>query len=132
MEAVLLALLCADRVITEERTKKRSIIGTFNNFFSQNFPVAFPPWFVYLAFTNVDGEHEFTLNIADPENDFTVYSAKAAIATENRSDQIELTIPVVNASFPEPGRYEVRVSFDGRNLGSRYLTVSQATRGGGL
>lgn len=132
MEPVLLALLCADKVITEEGTHKRSVIGTFNNFHSQKFPIAFPPWFVYVAFTNVSGEHDLTLNIVDRSNDYNVYSANATLNSQETTAQIELSIPVVNASFPKPGKYEVSLSLDGRHLGARTLNVLQIQSMGGV
>ena len=132
MEPVLLALLCADRVITEERTKKRSIIGTFNNFWAQNFPATFPPWFVYLAFTNVAGEHNIVLNVANPSNNFNLFSANATIKTENPTAQIEFTIPVMNVVFPESGKYEVHISIDGKTFASRLVSVGQVQSAGGV
>lgn len=131
MEPVLLGLLCADKVITEEGTRKKSIIGTFNSFWAQRFPAHFGLWFVYLAFTNVSGEHHVTLNITNPSNDFNVYSATATFEAEKLTTQIELSIPVVNYTFPEEGSYEVAVSVDGKSLGSRRLNVSQIQSGGG-
>ena len=132
MEPVLLALLCADKVITEEGTHKRSVIGTFNNFHSQKFPIAVPPWFVYVAFTNVSGEHDLTVNIVDRSNDYNVYSANATLNSQETTAQIELSIPVVNASFPKPEKYEVSLSLDGRHLGARTLNVLQIQSMGGV
>ena len=131
VEAVPLALLCADQVITEEGTQKRSIIGTFTNFHSQQFPASLPPWFVYLSFTNTIGEHTITVNIHNSTTNFTVFSASATVTIEDRSAQVELPVPVLGASFPEPGSYEVYVSIDGNYLVSRRLTVSRLQRTGG-
>jgi hypothetical protein len=126
MEPVLLGLLCAERVITEERTRKRTIVGTFTNFRARSFPAVFPPWFVYISFTNVEGSHTLTLNIANRDTDLTVYSASASISSRDKTGQAELSIPVPNARFPEPGKYEVYVSIDGRPLGARTLRVDRA------
>ena len=109
MEAVVLSLLCADRVITEERTHKRSIIGTFTNFYSQQFPASFPPWFVYVSFANITGKHNLTVNIHNPNTDFNVFSASASLETEDKTAQVELAIPVHGASFPEPGSCRGRI-----------------------
>ena len=55
-EPVFVALLIADRVITEDNQKK-GIIGTFTQFTVRQVPAALPPWFIYAAVTNVVGEH---------------------------------------------------------------------------
>ena len=44
-EPVFLALLTADRVITEKNDKK-GIIGTFNKLAAPKFPARFPPWWI--------------------------------------------------------------------------------------
>jgi len=129
MEPVLLGLLCAERVITEERTRKRTIVGTFTNFRARSFPAAFPPWFVYVSFTNVEGDHTLTLNISNRDTDLTVYSAGANFSSNDKTGQAELSIPIPNARFPEPGKYEVYVSIDGRALGARTLRVDRAQSG---
>ncbi len=131
MEPVLLALLLADKVITEKDTNKRSIIGTFNNFWATQFPASFPPWFVYVAFTNVQGQHSLTVNIENRDNTFNIYSANADFASQDKTAQIEIPIPVVNARFPSEGKYEVSVSLDGKGIGARTLNVQTARQGGG-
>ena len=125
MEPVLLALLLADKVIAEERTHKKTIVGTFNNFWAQQFPATFPPWYVYVAFTNVAGEHKLTVDIQSIENDANVYSVSATFNAQEKTVQTEVSLPVLNAPFPEPGKYAVYTSIDGQTLGSRILTVSQ-------
>ncbi|MFW5729355.1 MAG: DUF6941 family protein [Spirochaetota bacterium] len=124
MEPVLLAILLADRVITEERTHKKTIVGTFNNFRAQQFPAAFPPWYVYVAFTNVAGEHKLLVDIQSIENDANVYSVGATFNAQEKTVQTEVSLPVLNAAFPEPGKYAVYASIDGQTVGSRILTVS--------
>lgn len=130
MEPVLLALLLADKVITEKDTNKRSIIGTFNNFWAAQFPASFPPWFVYVAFANVEGQHSLTVNIENRENTFNIYSANADFTSQDKTAQIEIPIPIVNARFPNQGKYEVSVSIDAKTLAARTLNV-QARQGGG-
>jgi len=62
-EPVLVALLFADRVIVEEKNKKKTIVGTFTRFYSDKFPVSFPPWYIYAAVTNISEDHSFSLNL---------------------------------------------------------------------
>lgn len=125
MEPVLLGLLCAERVITEARTNRKTIVGTFSTFHSTRFPARFPPWFVYLTFTNIAGNHDVALNIYHTANAVTVYSTMAKVDIPRPDALVELDIPVVNAAFPEAGRYAVSVTIDGMELGQRSLTVAE-------
>ena len=65
-EPVFVALLLADRVITEDNQKK-AIIGTFTQFTVRQVPAGLPPWYVYAAVTNLAGEHPFSLNLVVDE-----------------------------------------------------------------
>ena len=59
MEPVVVAMLFADQVIVEANTNKKTLVGTFNRFFSRKFPVRFPPWFIYVAFTQCGRRRPF-------------------------------------------------------------------------
>ena len=43
------------------------MIGTFNRFHADKYPVTFPTWAVYAAATNLSGAHEFALNLIEDE-----------------------------------------------------------------
>lgn len=125
MDPYPLALLCADRIITEAQTHKKSIIGTFNSLHARRFPAIFPPWFVYASFTNLDAgrSYEIVVAIDTLEGDGHLFEARAALNHAGRTDQVEIAIPVPQVRFPEPGSYRVGVSIEGRELLSRMIRV---------
>lgn len=125
-EPVLLALLFADRVITEDNGKK-GIIGTFTRFVAQSFPVVFPPWSIYLAFTNAPGEHDLALNLSHPETNQVLVPIAGKVQSKTAEDVVELSFHIQNALFPRPGRYLLSAFLDGDVLGSRALSVDQST-----
>ncbi len=124
-EPVFVALLLADRVITEDN-KKKGIIGTFTRFTARQFPAIFPPWFIYAAATNLSGEHSFTLNVVSDRTQQVVFSAAGKLTVEEPRMVVELVIPVANAVFPDAGVYDVVFFIDGRQIGSRILEVGPA------
>ncbi len=121
-EPVFVALLLADRVITEDN-KKKAIIGTFTRFTARQFPAVFPPWFIYAAATNISGEHSFSLNIVSDRTQQVVFSAAGKLTVDEPRMVVELVIPVGNAVFPESGVYDVVFFLDGRQMGARILEV---------
>ncbi len=127
-EPVFVALLLADRVITEDN-KKKGIIGTFTRFTARQFPAIFPPWFIYAAATNLAGEHSFSLNVVSDHTQQVVFSAAGKITVEEPRMVVELVIPVASAVFPEAGVYDVVFFIDGRQVGSRILEVVPAEKG---
>ncbi len=121
-EPVFVALLMADRVITEDNQKK-GIIGTFTRFTVRQFPAVFPPWFIYAAATNLAGEHSFSLNFVSDKSQQVVFSASGKITVDSIRRVVELVVPVVNVVFPEEGSYTLLFFIDGAQIGSRVLEV---------
>jgi hypothetical protein len=124
-EPVFVALLMADRVITEDNQKK-GIIGTFTRFTVRQFPAILPPWFIYAAVTNLVGEYSFSLNLVSDKSQQVIFSAAGKINIDNQKRVVELVIQVANAVFPEEGTYMVLFFIDGQQIGSRVLEVLTA------
>ena len=129
-EPVLVGLLFADRVI-EEKNNKKGIIGTFNRFFSPNFPVVFPPWYIYAAVTNLSGEHNFSLNLVHEATTSVVVPISGKFGVGSETDVAELTVLITQAVFPDEGNYTLTFNVDGFPVGSRVLTVERLKVSGG-
>ena len=128
-EPVLVGLLFADRVIVEKNNKK-GIIGTFSRFHSENFPVAFPPWYIYAAVTNIENEHSFAINLVNDKSQHVIVSFGGKVGTESVKAVCELSIPIMNIVFPEPGDYNLTFHIDGKQIGSRVLEVIELKQKG--
>ncbi|TGJ98998.1 hypothetical protein EHQ53_10540 [Leptospira langatensis] len=124
-EPVLLALIFADRVITEDNGKK-GIIGTFTKFFAQQFPVVFPPWGIYVCITNLPpGDHEFSLELEFADTGEKVMGVGGNIHVNNGSEPVEIGIPIPHAVFPKEGRYILLLKVGKEIVGSRPLWVDK-------
>ncbi len=124
-EPVLVALLFADRVIVEEKNKKKTIVGTFTRFYSDKFPVSFPPWYIYAATTNISGDHSFSLNLVLEKDMQVIIPINGKLKVENPRNVIELIFPIGQAIFPSPGKYTLTFNIDGTQVGSRILEIVQ-------
>ncbi len=121
-EPVFVALLLADRVITEDNQKK-AIIGTFTQFTVRQVPAGLPPWFIYAAVTNLAGEHPFSLNLVFDRSQQVIFSAGGTLKVDDPRRVVELVIPVPNVVFPEGGTYVISFHVGGEQIGSRILDV---------
>ena len=121
-EPVFVALLLADRVITEDNQKK-AIIGTFTQFTVRQVPAGLPPWYVYAAVTNLAGEHPFSLNLVVDRTQQVIFSAGGNLRVDEPRRVVELVIPVPNVVFPETGTYIVSFHVGGEQIASRILDV---------
>ncbi|TGL64902.1 DUF6941 family protein [Leptospira sarikeiensis] len=124
-EPVLLALVFADRVISEDNGKK-GIIGTFTKFFAGQFPVVFPPWGIYVCVTNLSpGDHEFSLELEHADTGEKVIGVGGNIRVNNGSEPVEIGIPIPHAVFPKEGRYILLFKVGTEIVGSRPLWVDK-------
>jgi hypothetical protein len=122
-EPVFVALLLADRVITEDNQKK-GIIGTFTQFTVRQVPAGLPPWFIFAAVTNLAGEHPFSLNLVYDKSQQVIFSAGGTLTVDSPRRVVELVIPVPNVVFPEAGTYVLSFHVSGEQIGSRILDVA--------
>ena len=126
-ELVVHALLCCDRIITENNGKK-GLIGVFQSFQFPKLPATNLPWFIYAALGNMDpGEHEFTLNITHDESSNVVFSQTGQMKINSDRDDVELVLPVV-CRFQKFGAHLITLHMAGAVVASRVLRVTP--RGG--
>ncbi|HUI72409.1 MAG TPA: hypothetical protein VL354_17955 [Spirochaetia bacterium] len=125
-EPVFVALLIADRVITEDNQKK-AIIGTFTQFTVRQLPAALPPWFIFAAVTNLAGEHAFSLNLLFDRSQQVIFSAGGKVSVDDPRRVVELVIQVPNVVFPEEGTYNISFHIDGDLIATRILDVVKTT-----
>jgi hypothetical protein len=123
IEPVLVALLFADRVLVEEGNRKKTIVGTFTQFSSEKFPVVFPPWFIYAAATNLDGEHSFSLNLVLEKESQVIVGINGRMKADDSNKVNEFIFPIRGAIFPSPGVYTLTFNIGGAQVGSRLLEV---------
>jgi hypothetical protein len=128
IEPVLVALLFADRVLVEEGNRKKTIVGTFTQFHSEKFPVVFPPWFIYAAVTNIEGEHSFSLNLVLEKESQVVLGINGKVKAEDRNKVNEFIFPIQRAIFPSAGTYALTFNIGGSQVGSRLLEVVPQTQ----
>ena len=121
-EPILLAILFADRIIIENNNKK-GIIGTFDKFIAQSFPVTFPPWGIYVSLTNISGKHSFAITLLHLETNQIVLPINGEVESISPEQTIELTFNLAGVVFPSPGRYNLSIELGGELLGSRVLYV---------
>jgi hypothetical protein len=126
------AILFSDNAVREEGTRKLSLIGCFQHFFSTKFPITVAPFFVSVFVTNLFGEIgelTATAKIEDRETGTVIQSVTWRTRSENenavqirKTDIADLVFPMPPTTFSKPGIYEV---INNERLGSRPLTVKE-------
>ncbi|HVZ15571.1 MAG TPA: hypothetical protein VG897_00515 [Terriglobales bacterium] len=124
-EPVLTGLLFADR-LAQELGGKWSISGTFSVFQAPQVPASFPPWYIYAAVANLEGEHSFTLNLVHDQTSHVALSVSGQFQVSEPKFGVELAIPVFHCVFPHFGDYNLLLLVDNQPLAGRVLEVRQA------
>lgn len=124
-EPVLVAILFADRVITEARTQKKTIVGTFTTLNARDFPAVFPPFFVYAAVTNLDPakKHSFELSITEDGAETSLGSMKGDLQPDSFDVLVETVFEIRGLKLEAEGTYIVRLRIGPTEVASRKLIV---------
>ena len=123
-EPVLLAILFADKVITEDNGKK-GIIGTFTRFNAPSFPAVFQPWAIYVAFTNIHGPHKFSFELIKTDDNTVIFPVQGDFNVASKEETVELGINIAGVTFPAEGKYYLVFKINGETVGARFLQVSK-------
>lgn len=122
MGIVSYALLCADRVITENNGKK-GLIGVFSGFQFPAFPSPPTHWFIYAGLANLHGKQDFALNLVHEESQHVLFSVGGEISATTGHQEVELVVPVANLVFQRAGSYVLTLNVGGIPAASRVLRV---------
>lgn len=127
-EMVVHALLCCDRIITEDNGKK-GLIGVFHAFQFPNVPAASPQWFIYCAAGSVTrGTHDFSIGITHGQSSDEVFSRRGEIRIRREREDLELVVPVA-CTFKHFGVHLITVEIADELVASRILRVVRAEAG---
>ena len=103
------AMLVCDQIITEEGTKKKSLVGVFDNFGSLAFPVLFQRLAVYVKLADAMGDYLFKLRIVKLKDESLVAEMGIQATIADASQYAELAISMGNLPIQEPGKYEIQM-----------------------
>lgn len=125
MELVVYALIFADKVILEQGTGKKTVVGMFSEINAHNFPTQHPPWHILCIIGNLaSGKHTFAINIVHEDSTQVIWSVGGEFTLAEGQNVADFSFEVV-PRFPAEGSYTVSVHFDGGPVPvvSRALTV---------
>ena len=124
-ELVVHALLCCDRIITENNGKK-GLIGVFQSFQFSSVPSPPVPWFIYAALGSVSrGTHEFSVTVTHGQSSEEVATRSGEIHVAGEREDVELVLPFT-CNFSHFGAYVITLEVGDDLAASRILRVLTA------
>ena len=111
---VLLFALC-DGVVVDPESWKTSLIGVFDALYASQFPATHAAFTVYVRLTAMFGTYDFAVLVVGP--DLQTVVARLDFPERLRIDDslqvVETVLPASGVEYPGPGRYVVRLTYNG-------------------
>jgi hypothetical protein len=107
-----LAMIICDQIIEDVQTRKKSLIGIFNQIGSTVFPCRHPQLSVFVALTEGRGQATAKLRIANEQTTTPVAEINGQIQFPDIHTVVELNFNLVGLVFPEPGLYSIEFYCD--------------------
>jgi hypothetical protein len=129
MPTLLLCTLCDD--VRIEQSGKHMLIGLFDRFTVGDFARTLPNFHVFAKIgVDDEGQYPVSVRLASHEGDFDV-ELQGQLNARLRSEATDLfeavlDLCVTGLRVPRPGRYHVRLTVDGRELGGCAFVVDAA------
>ena len=119
-------MLIADAAIREEGTGKVSLIGIFEQVNAAAFPCRHPALTVYAKMTDAIGTYDVGLELVYLDRETRIGEGQMTVEALSRLVAAEVIFRLSNLTFPAPGRYEFRLTANGRHVGSKSFAVAPA------
>ena len=126
-----LALLLCGEVIVDERTKKKTLVGVFDQVLAAQFPADHRPLTIFARLKDAEGSYRFRVDYVQLSTDRVLAQGDlgpVSIPTRLSTTDIILTPPLVR--IPEAGAYEFRIWANDRYVGRVAFEARQIPSGG--
>ena len=121
-----IALVVCDNAYTESGGK-RALVGLFNNINARSFPATHSRMCVYFSVTDIKPKTKFKLDIVHSETDEPIVSMGGGPPPNiNPTTICDFVFELRNVTFPEPGRYYIRLWGNDLVLVQRPFEVKRA------
>jgi hypothetical protein len=117
------SLVLCDRLGVDLATGQVSLVGIFHHLSFRTFPSPFEKFTVWGTLYDGVGEGTIQLLINRLETESVIYTFTRWTAFPGRQLFVNVEIPIKRCAFPAPGRYELILRFDNKDLTRRYLDV---------
>jgi len=127
MEAIpsVIAILICDRIIIEQASNKKSLIGVFDQLRTPQAPVVMP-FAIYARLTDAEGDYAFKAEIVYANENKPIGRIETErLHVTDRLSFVELALTIPPVPFPSFGRYELQLYGNEVYLGHVTIDVVQ-------
>lgn len=104
-----LAFLICDQVITDEVSKKRTVVGIFDTIWIGAFPTNYRPAALYVRLTDAEGAYKARIEYVQVASQKILATIEASVEVTDRLMPAEFSVPLPPIPIPSAGEYEFRL-----------------------
>lgn len=124
-------MIICDNVITDETTKKKSLIGIFEHVYSPQFPCVHGSLSLYIKLSDAAGDYQFRLELYDLEANRKIGEGTTPLITiKDRQSIHEIVFNLLGLVFERPGKYEFRLYANDELIEPKTFNVFQIPKRG--
>jgi len=125
---LLYALLCDSAFLSID--KKVNIIGVFETINAQKFPVTHPKFVIVGSIKPDKKSFKMSLNIVGGDASSAILGdvpeREVVLPDDNRDQNFNFIVEVINSNFSAPGEYLVKIAIDGKTIGEVPFKVMES------
>lgn len=109
------AFLFCDAAVKDRSRGKTTLVGIFDRVIAPSYPATCGEFVVHFKLTDLNGSYEFEVVILAPDLAMVVgrIAFRPRVTVKNPLHPLELAANVVGLRLPAPGRYAVRLMYNG-------------------
>ena len=111
-----MAFLLCNQVIVEERNRRKTIVGVWNNAFVSAFPATHGPAVLYARFMECEGEYNGRIEQVRVATQEVLATLKFSVTSPDRNKPTDFSSPPLTIALPSPGEYEFRLWMNDRYI----------------
>lgn len=119
---VIHAILICDKIITEDETHKKTLLGIFDSFYYTKLPIRAPELWVYVNLSDVTRKHDIKLDLVYLDDNKMIVQLEDKIPPSDGSG-VELGFCFKDIRFDRAGVYAFRFWADNNVIGDKYIYV---------
>ena len=125
-----IAFLLCSQVLIEEGTRKKTIIGVWNNINAKAFPHTQGQVCLYARLIDGEGHYAIRIELVRVETQEQMMAIEGEVTAESRHKPMDFASPIFRLRLPAPGEYEFSLWMNKRYIHRVRFYVQDVSQGG--